>query len=137
MRAPNRFHRDRRGLTVVEVIVAMALLAIVGASLVAILPQLSRNTRAATEDTTLSNVVYGIFDRIGSDWSNNAGWSSESVVVGTDPVPIATFVANETGNACAVDTQPTQGGVLRRVIITCAVDSGPALVLRAEFGTPE
>ena len=133
----HRKRLDRHGLTLVEVIVAMALLAIVGASLVAILPQLSRNTRAATEDTTLSNVVYGIFDRIGSDWSNVAGWSAQEVSVGGTPVAVATFVANETGGACEIDTQPTQGGALRRVIITCAGEGGPGLVLRAEYGTPE
>lgn len=128
---------DWRGLTIVEVVVAMALLAILGASLVALLPQLSRNTRAATEDTTLSNVVYGVFERLGSDWSNVSPWSAESVFVGETLVPLADFVDAETGGACDVDVQPTQGGILRRVTITCAGDVGPAVVLRAEYGTPE
>ena len=128
---------DQRGLTLVEVVVAMALLAILAASLVALLPQLSRNTRAATEDTTLSNAVYGVFERLGSDWSNVSPWSAESVFVGEVLVPIDDFVDAETGGECVVDWQPTQGGVLRRVTITCVGEAGPGLVLRAEYGTPE
>ena len=121
-----------KGLTLVEVIVAMALLAILGGALVGVLPTLSRNTQASSVDTVQSQQVLSLFERIGSAWTNQAAWGNERV----DGVDLDDFVFGVTGDACTVAvTTPTPER--KRVVITCDERAGlPERSLRAEFGDP-
>jgi len=124
-------------LTVVEVIVAMAVLAILGAALVGVLPLLSRNTRAATVDATESQRMFEVFERVALDWSNSAAWTNEWVLVPGGDQSLADFVsATLEGCVVGVDTLLV-GGVRKRVVLSCPAQGNlPARELRAEFGAP-
>lgn len=124
--------RSVNGMSLVEVIVAMAILAILGAALVGVLPSLSRNTRAASVDTVESQQVLSVFERIGSAWTNQTAWLNEQV----DGQDLGGFVDAATASACsAVVTAPSPER--KRVVITCDEGNGlPERSLRAEFGDP-
>lgn len=131
-----------QGLSIVEVLVAMAILAILGASLVGVLPLLTANTRASTVDTNQSQIIYEVFERIASDWSNITAWTDELVTVadgagGTIAVDVVAHVDAVSGSACSATVTEVEVGVRKRVVITC-VPAGnlPARELRAEFGNP-
>lgn len=131
-------HRiDERGLTLLEVIIAMGILAILAGALVGVLPQITRTTRDARTDAVLSQPVFGIFERIGSDWSNVNAWNEGNVVLSTGATPLQTFVAEETDGQCFATIDEVELGVRKRVTITCLADEGlPSRSLRAEFGNP-
>jgi prepilin-type N-terminal cleavage/methylation domain-containing protein len=128
------------GLTIIEVIVAMALLAILCAALVGVLPSLSRNTRASTVDTVQSQAVYSTFEAVASAWTNPTAFTNETVDVGGSAVPVATFVSGRTGGECTavVTPQPSATAMTRkRLVITCAGDGIlQSRLLRAEYGDP-
>jgi prepilin-type N-terminal cleavage/methylation domain-containing protein len=123
----------RLGLTLVEVLVAIAILAVLGVALVSVLPGLSRNTRASTVDSIQLQQILTVFERISSDWTNQTAYVAERLNTGES---VADFTVAETGGACtAAVTQPT--AERKRVTITCEQADGlPARTLRAEFGEP-
>lgn len=123
---------NARGLTLVEVLVAIAILAIVSTAVMSFLPMLTRNTQASTLDTIQSQQVMSIFERTASSWSNEGAWKDELV----DGAAVADVVNAELGPDCGV-VASTPTPERKRLVITCTRDGGlPALILRAEFGDP-
>ncbi len=128
------------GFTLIEAIVAMTLLAIVGVSLTAMLPMITRNTQAATIDTSESQKAISIFEQIARDWSNPGAWSSGIVYLpDSSTLPVADYVQLEMasiGRACTGSvTAPSPER--RRVTISCpATNTLPQRDIKAEFGDP-
>lgn len=132
---------NERGLTLLEVVVAMGILVILAGALVGVLPQLSRTTQSARTDAALSQPVFGIFERIGSDWSNITAWTEERVSVTVDgeivSLELEDYVIAQTDGECSVTVDEVEVGVRKRVTITCRAGNGlPSRSLRAEFGNP-
>lgn len=132
--------KTQQGLTLVEVIVAIALLGILGTAIVSFLPMLTQNTQAATLDTSQTHRVISVFEKLAHDWSNKAAWDSQ-VVYDEDgfPVPAGDYIREElekagiTCGASLVEVSVER----RRVVVTCDPESGlPERLLRAEFGNP-
>lgn len=125
--------RKALGLSLVEVLVAIAILAILGVSLVSLLPGLTRNTRASTIDTVQVQQIQSVFEQISSDWTNQTAYLAGRLNSG---VLVVDFVAAEIGGGCAATV--TQPSVERkRVTISCPQGEGlPVRTLRAEFGEP-
>lgn len=130
---------SKSGLTVVEVIIAMALLALLAAAMVSFLPMLTRTTTAAGLDTAQSQRAISVFEHIARDWSNEMPWRGQFVYVNGAEVSIEAFVAQEmaaVGLSCGVDVI-SPSAVIQRVTITCDGGEGlPANTLRAEYGDP-
>jgi prepilin-type N-terminal cleavage/methylation domain-containing protein len=126
----------RSGLSIIEVIVAMAVLAIVSAALVGVLPLLSRGTQAATVDSTQSQRMYSVFEQVASDWSNVNAWDSERVVLPVEgELAVTTYVTNQLGTGCAATVTEVEAGVRKRLVITCQESNGlPVREMRAEYG---
>ena len=132
--------KSTRGLTLVEVLVAIALLGILGAAIVSFLPMLTQNTQAATVDTSQTHRVIAVFEKLAHDWSNKAAWDSQVVydehgyqVDATDYIRDELELAGVSCNASLEDVSVER----RRVIISCDAESGlPERVFRAEFGNP-
>jgi uncharacterized protein (TIGR02598 family) len=125
--------RRIRGFSLVEVLVAIAILGILSVALVSLLPSLTRNTRASSVDSAQNQQVLTIFERIGVDWTNRTAFGAERL---SDGRSLDDFVAAETGGACTVDVQDPSAE-RKRVIVTCAAQDGlPERSLRAEFGDP-
>ena len=125
--------RTNRGFSLVEVLVAIAILGILSVALVSLLPSLTRNTRASSIDSAQSQQVLSIFERIGLDWTNETAFEEARLSDGT---PLTNAVSAVTSGACTavVESPSTER---KRVIITCAAQDGlPERSLRAEFGDP-
>lgn len=121
------------GLSLVEVLVAIAILAILGVSLVSLLPGLSRNTRASSVDTVQIQRIQSVFERIAVDWTNQTQYLGDRLSDGT---LVVDFVAAQVGGGCtAAITQPS--AERKRVVVSCPQGDGlPLRTLRAEFGDP-
>lgn len=132
--------KAKEGLTLVEVLVAIALLGILGAAIVSFLPMLTQNTQAATIDTSQTHRVIAIFEKLAHDWSNKAAWDSQVIYDQNGfPVGAADYIRDElelAGISCNASLEEVSVE-RRRVIIECNAESGlPERLLRAEFGNP-
>lgn len=122
----------RLGLTLVEVLVAITILAVVSVAVVGLLPFATRNTQDSRLDAVQSRQATSIFERVASAWSNQTPYSSETV----DGETVSNVVSNVMGGACS-STVTSPDAVRKRLIITCTRDGSlPDLELRAEFGDP-
>lgn len=132
--------RKDSGLTLIEVIVALVLLAVIGAALTAILPMITRNTQAATIDTSESQKAITIFEHIARDWSNPGAWSNGIVYLAdSSTMSVSDYVASQMasiGRDCTGEvTIPSPER--RRVTIVCPeAGSLPERIIKAEFGDP-
>ena len=128
------------GFTLIEAIVAMTLLAVVGVALTAMLPLITRNTQAATIDTSESQKAISIFEQIARDWSNPGAWSNGIVYMpDSSTLTVADYVQLEMatiGRSCT-GTITAPSSERRRVTISCPpTDSLPERIIKAEFGDP-
>lgn len=129
----------RRGLSLVEVIVAMAVLAILGAALVGVLPLLSQNTRASTIDAGESQRMYEVFERVSLDWTNSSAWTNEQIIrVDAETGQSLEDFVDEVLPGCTVTVNTiVEGGPRKRVLLSCPEQGNlPMRELRAEFGAP-
>jgi Tfp pilus assembly protein PilV len=121
------------GLTVAEVIVAMALLAIVGVAMLSMLPMMTNNTQASTVDTIQSQRVIAVFEDIALAWSNPGAWNNNTVASGQS---VDALVQARLGDECQVNIT-TPSPERKRVVITCeGGENLPVRRFRAEFGDP-
>ena len=130
----------RGGLTVIEVLVAIALLAIVSAGILASLSLTNRLNRDASEDVDYSRVVRSAMERIAVVWDDPARWDDEF----TDTAEVNTFVQSLSTDCSARLVDPVddvEAGLVVRVLeITCGgpgTSSGlAAQAFQQEFGAP-
>lgn len=127
--------KKENGFTLIEVLVAIAILSIVSAALLSFLPFLTRNTNDADLDARQTQQAISIFEEIASEWSNPGSGGIAETVNGQ---PVDDYVKSMMGADCnaTVSDQPDPSTALtKRVVITC-VRGGTLqpLELRAEFG---
>lgn len=119
------------GLTLVEVLVAIVILAVISAAIVGLLPGLTRTSIAANDDIEETQVVMSAFERIAEAWRDEAAYENERV----DGQPVADYVAAQT-TRCAYGP-PVDHAWGRIVTITCpAVGALPERVLVRAYGDP-
>lgn len=127
------------GLTVVETLVAIVLLGIISVAVISFLPIIGQTTTDADLDARQTQRAISIFEKIGSDWTNEVPWRDEFLFVAGVEVPVQTFVANEMA-AVGLDCSVAVAGatsVTKRVTITCEGDESlPESRLSAEYGMP-
>lgn len=115
--------RQGRGLTLVEMLVAITLLAIIGAAIVAFLPTIVTLNRSSTEDQETTVVAKKFFEDARSGFENTTADTFADVAL--PAVPEGCTAANENFN-------DSEGEVyIRRVSLTCDTD-----VFTADFGRP-
>lgn len=113
--------RQIRGLTLIEMLVAITLLAIIGAAIVAFLPTIVTLNRTATEDQETTVVAKAFFEDVRAAFEDGANFESGSLPA----TPEGCVVGGENFN-------DSEGEVyIRRISLTCATD-----VFTAEFGRP-
>ena len=123
-----------RGLTVIEVLVGMTILAIISAALLGTFSSIVSMNRDASRDIDYSRVVRTVVDRTKLDWELPSEWESGSV----GNVSFSDFVDVRSRGECSgsyVDDPVTSE--VRQVTIVCSAsgDLGEQ-AFEVEFGAP-
>lgn len=133
------------GFTLVEMLVAIALLAIIGAALVTFLPTIVTLNRTATVDQGTTVFAKRFFENVRRSWQVSGNFDSGTIIVknadGTEQTLVLsgteTNVASSTG-CTAVAADPDSGvytpPVRKRVALAC--QNGTSTFV-AEFGRPQ
>ena len=122
------------GLTVIEVLVAMAILAIASTALIGTFSTIVSLNRDASLDIDYSRVVRSVIDRTKLDWEIPLEWEEGRVA----NVAFAQFVSTRSDGACTgtLDPSPVADDV-RIVTIVCAASGNVAeQTYVVEFGAP-
>ncbi|MFI4915686.1 MAG: prepilin-type N-terminal cleavage/methylation domain-containing protein [Phycisphaerales bacterium JB060] len=135
--------RLKHGLTLVEVLVAIAILGIGAAALIAFLPFVTRVSNDTSVDLTQTQEVVSILETIDAAWDLPSNYSFQSgganvgaVEVNGAKVSVPDFVSTRTGGECSA-TIVEVDAIRKRVIISCAATGDlPQRVLRREYGDP-
>ena len=116
----------------IEVLVAIVILAVVSVAIVGLLPGITRTTAAGSEDVVQTQRMASVLERVGDAWMD--GTAFEGGVV--DGQLVAAFATAALGDSCTA-TSPGPVDGLRTVVVTCEpVGSLPAQELRQVFGDP-
>lgn len=122
----------RAGLTILEVLVAIIILAVVSVAIVGLLPGITRTTVAGADDVVQTQRMVSVLERVGDAWRDGDEFADGNV--GDDS--LAAFVTANLGTSCSADSPSPANGV-RTVVITCdAIGALPAQELRQAFGDP-
>lgn len=130
---------SRNGLTLIEVLVALAMLAIIGVSMMVFMPSITRTTKSAYFDTSQAQAAISVFERISRDWSNTLPWTESVILANGISIDLDSYVSAEmakVGLSCGVEVQ-SPSPVTKRVVISCSPGNDlPEITLRAEYGSP-
>jgi len=122
-----------RGITIIEVLVSLAILAIVAAAIFALFTGIVRLNRDASTEVDFSRVVRSSLERIRLDWSLPNLWVNETVA----GVSVDAFVSGGSDNACRATVLADAAGADVKVVrVTCSGDSIAPQVYEMEFGRP-
>ena len=122
--------KAQRGFTLVEVIVAMALLSILAAGLLTMLPIIRISTQSSSVDTTQSQRAVSIFENISYAWSNINDWQNNTV----DGQALSSIAVP---NGCTLQVPVQISAQVKRLEIVCAATASlPERHLYAAYGNP-
>ena len=125
--------RDGRGLTVVEVLVALALLGIVSAAIVGSFSLLVTLNRGASVDVDYGRVVRSVSEKIVNDWKVPSEWIDATV----GGYGLAGFVDVETDGRCTASYEDAEVPEVRVVTVLCFAERDLAeQVYQFEIGSP-
>lgn len=113
----------RKGFTLIEMLVAIALLAIISAALIAFMPTIVTLNRRSSQEQEITVATKGFFEEVRSSWTDR------------DTFDAGTLPASPEG--CTADvSDPDTGapGIRKRVSLTC---DGLTTPFVAEFGRPQ
>ena len=135
-----RSRRSRDGLTVIEVLVALALLGIVATAIIGSFSLVARLNRDASIDVDYSRVVRSTMERVGVVWQNTDRWEDGGAFLDEEATTVNDFVQALSDECQAEVLAPLDGSPVVRVVrITCSGASGTNLspqVFEMEFGSP-
>lgn len=126
------------GLTIIEVLMAIALFGIVSAATLALLPNLFRLNANSRDDQALTLVAKAYFEGVQQRWTDPT--NGRFAFQNDDAPPAFSSSFTPTGMACAPSgTVPLQNGtqkLVREVTLTCS-GGGSAFSFTSQFGRPE
>ena len=111
-----------RGFTLIEMLVAIALLSIIGMALISFLPTIVTLNRNSTQDQEITVAAKQFFEEVRRDWATPTTFEA-----GTIPNP------PEGCSASIQDPDSGAPGIRKRVTLAC--DDGASSFV-AEFGRP-
>lgn len=120
-----------RGLTLIEVLIAMSILSVIAAAIMAALPSLVTMNRASLDDVNVTVVAKTYLERVRDEWTTQAAFDAGMLpAVPTPP-----------GRTCTASvTDPDAGAftpaIRKRVTFTCSATNANPLVFRVELGRP-
>jgi prepilin-type N-terminal cleavage/methylation domain-containing protein len=132
--------QPRTGLTVIEVLVALALLSVVATAIIGSFSLVARLNRDASVDVDYSRVVRSVMERVGVVWQNTDRWEDGNAFIDDEETTVNDFVQALSEDCTAEVLPPVDGSAVVRVVrITCSGASGSNLapqVFEMEFGSP-
>jgi len=130
--------RSVHGLTIIEILVALVLLAIVSTAIVGSFALLRTVNQDAATDVDYSRAVRSAMERIRLEWDDPDLFEAERI--GTlDGLTVDAYVSEQLNGNCGATVVPddTVPDDVKLVRITCdAVGGLPAQVFESEFGRP-
>lgn len=121
------------GLSLVEVLVAITILAIISAAVVGLLPSIVRTSRAASNDLIDTQTMQTVLERIAGEWQDSSAYAAQTI--GEDAIGV--FIAEQlaASDCTGAVSQPAVSRTL--VVITCPASGGlPERSLRREYAEP-
>ena len=112
--------RSARGLTLIEVLVAMTMLAIISAAALALLPTIVDTNRSAAEEQAATNRAKSFFETLDGTELDTSEWTVETGIEGS-------FAGATVPAGCSVDLSTPRSGIWR-VGLAC-VDLDEQMVL--------
>lgn len=110
--------RNRAGLTLLEVLLTMVLVAVLAGTVVTLLPNILHLNQRSSQDQQVTADAKAFFENLRSDWASRAVYDA-----GTMPTSPPGCTSSATGDL----------GGYRRVSLTCSDFPGPFVV---ELGAP-
>lgn len=128
---------DQRGLTVVEILVALVMLAVMSAAIIGSFALLRTIREDASTDVDFSRSVRTALERIRIEWQDPELFIAEQV--GSEQrLTVDAYVSEYVNDACSgevVDDAVVPLAV-KLVRVTCTADDGDTQVFEVEFGRP-
>ena len=134
-------HASRRGLTIIEVLVALTLLSVIAASIVGAFSLLATLNRGSAAEVDVGRAVRTISEKIINDWKTPSEWESASVGGFTFDAYVAEVSARGDGQPpfCTGAFDPPATNVaapVRTVVITCDRDQDVQSTFIFQVGSP-
>jgi prepilin-type N-terminal cleavage/methylation domain-containing protein len=130
----------KQGLTLIEVLVAIAMLGLISAAIVGSFTLLRTINSAAEEEVDYTRAVRSAYERIRLEWLDPSLFEAEQIGADLTAKSVADFVSEDVSSACTAEVfdDPEVGGdLVKRVRITCeGAGNGPDQVYETEFGRP-
>jgi prepilin-type N-terminal cleavage/methylation domain-containing protein len=121
---------EQRGMTVIEVLIAMAILAIVSAAIVSAMPTVSAVNRAAVDSLDVTVVAKSYFEVVAKEWDTRTAFDAAVL-------PAASSTAARTCSATTMNPDGTLSPpIRRRVELRCVATGAAPQVFWIELGRP-
>lgn len=126
------------GFTLVEMLVAIALLAIIGAALVTFLPTIVTLNRNSTGEQEITVDAKRFFESVRQAWQDGGHFEAGTIPIenedGTEEtVALEGYAVSDACTVSVMDPDAGSPGIRKRVTLTCDGVSTPFI---AEFGNP-
>jgi prepilin-type N-terminal cleavage/methylation domain-containing protein len=118
-----------KGLTIIEVLIAMAILAVLAVVTLTAIPTFLRLNQVATGDQAVTNHARTFMETLRSQWREEAAFAAGELPVVRQPV----------GYSCSAsvsDPDPGAPGIRKRVTLSCTRSGGGNYSFIVELGRP-
>lgn len=122
------------GLSLVEVLVALAIFSVVSAAVLALFPSVFRLSSQTRADQSVTIAAKHYLERVRAQYSTRSGFDAEVL-----PDPPAASTINHYTCTSSVSTQPIPSvaeGQIKRVTLSCTHVNQPTLTFVLDFGRP-
>jgi len=119
-----------KGLTIVEVLIAVAILAVLAVATLTAIPTFLRLNQATTEDQAVTAHARTFMETLRSQWRDPAAFAAE--VLPVVPAPVGYRC-----EAAVSDPDPGAPGIRKRVTLTCTRAAGEDYSFIVELGRPQ
>lgn len=118
-----------KGLTIIEVLIAMAILAVLAVATLTAIPTFLRLNQATAEDQAVTAHARTFMETLRAQWREEAAFAAELLPVVPAPVGYRC-------EAAVSDPDPGAPGIRKRVALTCTREAGGNYSFIVELGRP-
>ncbi len=119
-----------KGLTIIEVLIAVTILAVLAVAALTAIPTFLRLNQATAEDQAVTAQARTFMETLRSQWRDPAAFAAGSL-------PVVPAPAGYRCEASVTDPDPGSPGIRKRVMLTCTRDAGGDYTFIVELGRPQ